>query len=129
MMAGAVWSGVFGMLGAGTPPSLARTLDRPLLLTWYGALVVCGALAVAAAVTATRDPLWAMLLERLSLFVVGPMALVYSVVLSAVTGPAGVVAAAWAVGFGLACIVRGGQVQQSLSWLRWNRIHEEALAP
>jgi hypothetical protein len=126
MMAGCVWSGVFGMVGRGTPPSLARTLDSPVLFVWFAALVACGALAVAAAITATRDQLWSMLLERLALLVVGPLALVYAAVLTKATGPAGVVAGAWAAGFGLACLVRAGQVQQSLSWLRGNRRHTEA---
>jgi hypothetical protein len=112
MMAGCVWSGLFGMLGRGTPTSLARVLDFPVLFLWFAALVACGGLAVAAAITATRDQLWSMLLERLALFVV-----------------AGVVAGAWAGGFGLACLVRGAQVQQSLSWLRWNRHRVESLTP
>lgn len=126
MMAGCVWSGLFGMLGRGAPPSLREVLDAPVLFVWFTALVCCGGLAVAAAITATRDQLWSMLLERLALFVVGPMALVYAVVLTIATGPAGVVAGAWAGGFGLACLVRAGQVQQSLSWLRWNRNRVEA---
>jgi hypothetical protein len=129
MMAGCVWSGLFGMLGRGTPTSLARVLDFPVLFLWFAALVACGGLAVAAAITATRDQLWSMLLERLALFVVGPLALVYSVVLTATAGGAGVVAGAWAGGFGLACLVRGAQVQQSLSWLRWNRHRVESLTP
>lgn len=121
MMAGCVWSGLFGMLGRGTPPSLQSVLDGPVLFAWFASLVMCGVVAVAAALVATHDQLWSMLLERLALFVVGPLALVYAIVLTIVAGPPGVVASAWAGGFGLACLVRAGQVQQSLSWLRWNR--------
>ena len=125
MMGGAVLSGVVGMLATDGPPSLQRTLDGPLLILWQLSLAVCGLLGLIAAVMARRDGLWSILLERLALLVVGPLALLYAVVLIKQTSGAGMYTGTWAGGFGLACLARAVQVQAMLRWMRVNRLRME----
>jgi hypothetical protein len=126
LMAASVESGILGLLITDTPPSLSAALGYVLLTVWQLTLLISGLLGLAAAFVAHRDGLWSMLLERVALFAVGPMALVYAFVVTSASWPASTFAASITGGYGLACIARLVQLQRTLNWMRWaGSGHEE----
>lgn len=121
LMAASIVSGTVGLLVSDTPPSLAHTLGAVMLVVWQLSLAVSGMLGCIAAVMARKDGLWSLLLERLALFMVAPLSIVYGVVIVSAGGWGAVNAASITCGYGFACVARYVQVERTLSWVRSSR--------
>lgn len=122
LMAASVQAGVAGMVLTGATPSLAAVIDRPLLAVWYVVLIVGGLMGLLSAWLVRRDGMWSMLLERLALSVVGPLSILYAVIVLKFNGTAAAYTFSMGVGFGLACIARAYQVHWNIQW--WEARHE-----
>lgn len=109
--------GLFGMAGAGSG-TLALVLPVPFLLAWHGSLVVAATMGAMSAALAVRQPLTALLCERLFLFGVGPLALVYAAALLSVSGRRAAVPVVYFTVYAVAAFVRLWQAQVYLRWRR-----------
>jgi hypothetical protein len=100
-------------IAAGAPPgSVSRLLPGVLAYSWYGSLTLGGVAGLTAAIW--REPLTAVMIERIAMYPLGASALVYAVALAlrgqvAVLFTAGIIA-----GFGVAALLRAVQITRQL---------------
>lgn len=107
--------GVVGLAGYGAA-SLVQVLPPIVLVLWQVGLVVASSLGAAAAMLARRQPLLALLCERIFLMGVAPLALVYAAAVLARSGVGGVVPAVYFTVYAVAAGVRLWQAQRYLTW-------------
>lgn len=117
-MGASVWSGALGLIYGGGSAVVQSLLPPPLVLLWQVTLLVSGFLGIGAAVLALRDPVTSLLLERIALVMVGSFAVIFGGVTQWKLGTDGLYVAAMTGGYGLACLARVWQVNQTLSWMR-----------
>lgn len=109
-------SGLSILLGGPRPGSIAAVLPGLLVVVWAGTLVVGSALVVAAAVVGSEE--LALYLELVADLPLAIMCAVYAVAVITVAGAAGMFPASIVLGMGLAFLIRGHQVHQTLRLLR-----------
>ena len=107
--------GAVGLGGYGAA-ALVQVLPTAALVMWQASLVVASSLGAAAAVLARRQPLMALLCERIFLLGVGPLAAVYAAAVLVRSGTGGIVPVVYFGVYAVAAMVR---LRQANTYLRW----------
>lgn len=116
MVAGIV-SGGAAALAVGSPQSFAGLLSGVFVMLWGATVAVSSLCGVVAALVVKRDVVLSLLLERVALFTLAPVSLLFAVVVTWRLHWDGVYAAGYIGGYGFALAARALQVHQTIQWL------------
>lgn len=109
--------GLYGLVGRSSL-AMAAVLPEPMLVVWQCGLVLAATLGGASALLAYRQPVTALLCERLFLLGIGPFALIYAGALVSRSGWEAFTPAVYFAVYAVAAVWRLYQVQKYLEWRR-----------